>query len=171
MPADPCLGEPGTLNPKPGFPQNLEPRHICPKPPGKGGFVRLCAEAWGGVIVRVVDCFQSKIHGVTPLTGVTDVGSLYTKHECSIQVSRQSVGSHHYWRHGRGVTVHVTTCEITRVFDSGQSTIHGVTPLTSVTVVGSSYMYRNACSIQVMWAVKAAETANCLKCPKQQKLA
>ena len=58
------------------------------------------------------------------------------------------------WRYRRGVPVHVLANILNnmRMFESGQSTIHGVTPLTTpltgVTVVGPPYTYQNMCSIQ-----------------------
>ena len=51
-----------------------------------------------------------------------------TKHKCSIQVIRRAMGSHHRlaMRTWGPCTVHTTK----HVFDSGHSTIHGVTPVT-----------------------------------------
>ena len=53
----------------------------------------ICTEAWGGVIAGVFESSDSTMHGVTPLTGVTDVRwSLYTyQNTRSIQVSRKSM--------------------------------------------------------------------------------
>ena len=58
------------------------------------------------------------MHRVTPLTGVTGVGSSDDTTMCTD------------WRYGRGAPVHVPE----HGFDSGQSTIHGGTPLTGVKV-------------------------------------
>ena len=88
--------------------------------------------------------FNSNIHTLqimqlvaTLLTGVAVVGvpGHVTKHKCSIQVTRQPMGSHRLAIRTWG-SVHVTK----HVFDSGRWTIHGVTPVTGVTDVGSPYM-------------------------------
>ena len=74
------------------------------------------------------------MHPYIHLHGVTDMGSPYT---CNTSVRFRSVDDP--WdhtsdqRYGRGVPIQVPK----HVFDSGQSTIHGGTPLTGVKILVS----------------------------------
>ena len=90
---------------------------------------------------RVFDSGPSTIHGVTPVTGDTDVGSPYTDQKTSVQFRSVDDPWGHTadWRYGRGVPVHGTKhdeCSIQVI-----RPMHGVTPQTGVMDVGSQYTY------------------------------
>ena len=116
------------------------------------------------------------MHGITPLTGITVVGSPCTEQNTSVRfrsVDDPCMVSHHWlalpswgprtrnktrvfdsgqstthvwypttdWRYRRGVPVHGTKHECS--IQVSRRPMHGITPLTGVTVVGSPYTEQN----------------------------